>query len=93
MPDKSDNLIIIGAVISLFSSLLTLLLSNAYHWISKNRDREWLIEDRKYQRRLEVLSSRLKEVENCVNKYLDIATKLFDYEIRLVVMPKHLSKN
>jgi hypothetical protein len=82
MPQEPNNLII-GATISFISVTLTFILTSVYNWLEKNRERKWIIEDRRYHRRLEVLSVRLKEVEDYVNQLFDIAEKLVRYEFQL----------
>lgn len=76
--------IIIGAVITLLSTTLSIFLTNGYHWINKKTERDQFIEDRNYQRRLEVLNRRLGEAEKNFNQFLDIAEKLIEYEFMLL---------
>ncbi|CAG0956692.1 hypothetical protein ANAEL_00382 [Anaerolineales bacterium] len=83
MPQEQNNLII-GAAISLLSAILVFVLTSVYHWIDKNRDRSWAIEDRKYQRRLEILTVRLKETENYINHIYDVAHELMIYQMALL---------
>jgi hypothetical protein len=87
MPQETNNLLL-GAGISLLSTTLLFILTSIYNWKVKNRDRAWVIEDRKYQRRLEVLSVRLKEVEDYINQIFDIAENMFRYELILVQTKK-----
>jgi hypothetical protein len=44
----------------------------------------WAIEDRKLQRRLEVLSNRLKECEDYINQLFDVANGMLKYEMGLI---------
>jgi hypothetical protein len=75
---------IIAAIIALATGLLGYSLSSIHNVFENNKKREWELEDRKLQRRLNVLSARLKECRNYLDQENEIATSLSTYENKLI---------
>jgi len=84
MPQETANLII-GASISLFTSLLTIIVTNIFQLVRDKRIREWGLTDKEADQRRTILTYRLKEAEKCVILEQEITMKMFNYEISILV--------
>ena len=84
MEQETANLII-GASISLLTSLLTIIVTNTFQLIRDKRIREWGLKDKEADQRRTTLNYRLKEAEKCVNIEQEINMKLFNYEMSILI--------
>ena len=75
---------LVGAAISLFSALLVFVLTSFNQWQKDERDRNRLLEDRRFQRRLDTLTLRLGEVQKYLDAQAGVISILFEIEYKLV---------
>lgn len=81
------NDILFGAGIALISSLALAILGYLYQANRDEQQRKWQIEDRNYQRELEILTNRLKQAEEYLNDQYVLAQKIWVFEIKLFTKP------
>lgn len=84
MPQEPVNLVIVGGLISLISTLLTLIVTYLFQQVHDEKIREWEQQDKEAAQYREIYIARLKEVEAFVHLYFEIINKLLVCEITLV---------
>ena len=89
MPQESNDLVV-GAAISLLSALLTFILSSVFQWMRENRARQWILDDRKLQRRLDTLNARLQEARKYLSDLNTLSMAFFELEMFLNLHGKPL---
>lgn len=74
-----------AAGIAILSSLGIAIVGYLYQIHRDKEHRKWQLEDKKYQRRLDVLAVRLKEAEDFTNKWSNMADLIFKNQQSLLI--------
>jgi hypothetical protein len=73
---QETQTLLAGALIALFSSLVTILVNDSLKRKSEDRARKWELEDRQVKQRIEIVGARLREAREFVDALYQAADKL-----------------
>jgi hypothetical protein len=84
MSQETINLLV-GALIGILSSLLTLIVGNHFQRKNDERKRKWDLEDRDINRKINAKDEKLQEAQTYLEAYRESLRQLLFLETRLIM--------